>query len=265
MSIKVMNGLHLNSQKITNLADGSAATDAVTKQQLDAAVQGLSWKQPVRVATTTNGALATAFANSQTVDGVVLATGDRILLKNQTTQTDNGIYTVNASGAPTRATDNDSTAEMQSATVYVVMGTTNQNLSFTQTADNVTIGSTNVVWAQVGTGGSVYVAGNGLTESPALTFNVGAGTGITVAADAISIDPTYTGLAKRFSANVGDGAQTAITVTHNLNTRDVVVSVHDAATFDEVITDVQKTTVNTVVVTFATAPASNAYRVTVIG
>jgi hypothetical protein len=265
MSIKVMNGLNLNNQKIVSLADGSAATDAVTKQQLDAAITGLSWKQPVRVATTANGTMASAFQNGATIDGVVLATGDRILIKNQTTQTENGIYTVNASGAPTRATDNDSTAEMQSATVYVVAGTVNQNLSFTQTTDNVVIGSGNVVWAQVGTGGSVYVAGAGLTESPALTFNVGAGTGIQVAADSINIDPAYTGLAKRFSANVGDGAQTAITVTHNLNTRDVVVSVHDASTFDEVIVDVQKTTVNTVVLTFATAPASNAYRVTVIG
>jgi hypothetical protein len=115
-------------------------------------------------------------------------------------------------------------AEMQSATVYVVAGTVNQNLSFTQTTDNVTVGSSNVVWAQVGTGGSTYVAGNGLTESPAWTFNVGAGTDITVAADAISIDSAYTGLAKRFSANIGDGSTTALVVTHNLNTRDVVVS-----------------------------------------
>jgi hypothetical protein len=155
-------------------------------------------------------------------------------------------------------------AEMQSATVYVVAGTVNQNMSFTQTTDNVTVGSSNVVWAQVGTGGSTYVAGNGLTESPALTFNVGAGTGITVAADAISIDSAYTGLAKRFSANIGDGSTTALVVTHNLNTRDVVVSVHDASTFDEIIVETQKTTVNTVTLTFATAPASNAYRVTVL-
>ena len=259
-----MNGLNLNNQKITSLADGSAATDAVTKQQLDAAVAGLSWKQPVRVATTANGTLASAFANGSSVDGVSLVTGDRILLKNQTTQTENGIYTVNASGAPTRATDNDSTAEMQSATVYVVAGTVNKDLAFTQTTDNVTVGSSNVVWAQIG-GSTTYTAGNGLTESPALTLNVGAGTGITVAADTVGIDPTYTGLAKRFSANIGDGSTTAITVTHNLNTRDVLVSVHDATTFDEVFVDVQKTTVNTVVITFATAPASNAYRVTVIG
>ena len=258
-----MNGLNLNSQKIVGLADGSAATDAVTKQQLDNAINGLSWKQPVRVATTANGALATAYANGQSIDGVSLVTGDRILIKNQTTQSENGIYVAAASGAPTRATDADSSGELQSATVYVVAGTTNADKSFSQTTDNPTVGSSNIVFAQVG-GGLTYVAGNGLTESPAQTFNVGAGTGITVAADTVGIDPAYTGLAKRFSQNIGDGSTSAIVVTHNLGTRDVVVSVHDATTFDEVFVDVQKTTTNTVTITFATAPASNAYRVTVL-
>jgi hypothetical protein len=265
MSIKVMNGLNLNNQKIVSLADGSSATDAVTKQQLDAAIAGLAWKQPVRVATTANGTLASAFANGSSVDGVALVTGDRILLKNQTTQSENGIYTVNASGAPTRATDADSAAELVNATVFVSAGTINKDLSYTQTTDApITVNTTALVWAQIGIG-STYVAGNGLTESPALTFNVGAGTGITVAADTVSVDPAYTGLAKRFSQNIGDGSTTAIVVTHNLNTRDVLVSVHDATSFDEVFVDVQKTSVNTVTITFATAPTSNQFRVTVIG
>lgn len=85
MALKVMNGLDLQGQRIINMADPSAATDAVTKQYVDGLINGLSWKDSVRVATTTNGALATAFANGQTVDGVTLATGNRILIKNQTT------------------------------------------------------------------------------------------------------------------------------------------------------------------------------------
>lgn len=264
MSIKVMNGLNLNNQKIVSLADGAAATDAVTKQQLDAAIAGLAWKQPVRAATTANGTLASAFANGSSVDGVALVTGDRILIKNQTTQSENGIYVVAASGAPTRATDADSAGELVNATVYVSAGTVNKDLAFTQTTDApITVNTTALVWAQIGSS-VTYVAGAGLTESPALTLNVGAGTGITVAADTVGIDPTYTGLAKRFSANIGDGATTAIVVTHNLNTRDVVVSVHDGTTFDEVFVDVQKTGVNTVTLTFATAPTSNQYRVTVL-
>src|SRR5688500_804482 len=109
MPTKFETGIDLRGQRAVNAADASAATDLVTKQQLDNAIVGLAWKSPAaRVATTTNGTLATAFANGQTIDGVTLVTGDRILLKNQTTQSENGIYTVNASGAPTRATDADS-------------------------------------------------------------------------------------------------------------------------------------------------------------
>jgi hypothetical protein len=116
----------LGSQKITGLAAPTAGTDAANKQYVDDTVAGLSWKNEVRVATTAPGTLASAFANGQTVDGTVLATGDRILLKDQSTQTENGIYTVNASGAPTRATDADSGDEMSGAAVYVTNGTTNQ-------------------------------------------------------------------------------------------------------------------------------------------
>ena len=79
--MKVMNGLDLQSQKIVNLADPSATTDAANKQYVDNVARGLQWKAPVRVATTTNGTLATAYANGQSIDGVVLATNDRILLK----------------------------------------------------------------------------------------------------------------------------------------------------------------------------------------
>ena len=259
-----MNGFNLNNQKITGLADGSSATDAVTKQQLDAAIAGLAWKQPVRVATTANGTLATAFANAQSVDGQALVTGDRILLKNQTSQLENGIYVVQAAGAPVRSTDADSAAELVNATVFVSAGTVNKDLSYTQTTDAPITLNTTALWAQIGIG-STYVAGAGLTESPALTFNVGAGTGITVAADTVSVDPAYTGLAKRFSANIGDGAATAITITHNLNTKDVLVSIHDATSFDEVFVDINKATLNTVIATFATAPTSAQYRATVIG
>lgn len=181
-------GADMNNKNIVNLADGSSATDAVTKQQLDAAVRGLSWKQAVRAATTTNGTLATAFANGQTIDGVTLATGDRILLKNQTTGSENGIYVVAASGAPTRALDADSSAEIDSMAVFVESGTVNADRMYVLSTDNPTLGSTSLTYAQLGGSGSVYVAGSGLTESPAGTFNVGAGTGISVNADDVQIN-----------------------------------------------------------------------------
>ncbi|GAA4626648.1 hypothetical protein GCM10023196_035730 [Actinoallomurus vinaceus] len=261
MARKMMNGIDLQSQRAVNAADASNPTDLVTKQQLDAAVAGLSWKQPVRVATTTNGTLATAFASGQTIDGVTLATSDRILLKDQTTQSQNGIYIVQSSGSPVRATDADSTAELQSATVYVTSGTTNADKAYTQTTDSPTIGSSNIVWAQVG-GGTLPTAGNGLTLTGS-TLDVGAGTGISVGADTVSIDTSI--VPRKYAASIGNGSLTSIAVTHNLGTRDVGVTCYDNSTFEEVLPDVTHTDTNNVTIVFATAPTSNQYRVVVMG
>ena len=263
MSMKIGNGLDLQNQRIQNVADASSATDAVTKQQLDAAIAGFSWKQPVRVATTANGTLATAFANGQTIDGVTLATGDRILIKDQSTGADNGIYTVNSSGAPTRATDADSTSELKAATVYVTSGTVNADKSFNLTTDNVTVGTTSQSWAQVGSGGTTYSAGNGLTLA-STTFSVNAGTGIIADGTSTRIDPAYSGLSKRFSANIGDGTSTSIAVTHSLGTKDIVWSLRLNSDDSYFLTDGVATSTSVLTLTFATAPASNAYRVTVL-
>jgi hypothetical protein len=261
----VTNGLNLNNQRIVSLADPSSATDATTKQYVDNLVSGLSPKDSVRAATTANGALATAFENGDTVDGVTLATGDRILIKNQSTGSENGIYTVNASGAPTRATDFDSSSEIRGAIVAVEEGTVNgDTLWICTTNAPITVGTTSLSFTQW-TSGITYTAGAGLTLSGS-TFNVGAGTGITVNADDVAIDSTYSGLAKRYASAIGDGSTTDIVVTHNLGTRDVAVTVYDAASpYAEVDADVEHTSTNTVTVKFATAPASGAYRAVVLG
>jgi len=96
-------------------------------------------KDSVRVATTTNGTLATAYENGDTIDGIVLATSDRILIKDQSAPAENGIYTVNASGAPTRATDFDAWTEIVGAFVSVESGTVNAG---TQWLCNVVAGGT---------------------------------------------------------------------------------------------------------------------------
>jgi hypothetical protein len=264
--MKIMNGLDLQSQKIVSLADPSAATDAANKQYVDNVARGLQWKAPVRVATTTNGTLASAYANGQSIDGVVLATNDRILIKDQTTASENGVYTVNASGAPTRTADADTGGELAPGTaVTVTAGTTNGDKVFLLVSDvAITIGTTSQTWGQLGGGGTSYTGGNGISVAGSVISAVAAASGgVSVVAGGIQLDTAIA--ARKFSANIGNGAATSIAVAHNLGTKDVHVSVRTVADDSHVIADVVSTDTNTVTVTFATAPASNAYRVTVIG
>lgn len=265
MSYPVMNGLDLQLQKINNLADPSAATDAANKQYVDNVARGLHWKVPVRVATTADGTLATAFANGQSIDGVTLVTGDRILIKNQATGADNGIYTVNASGAPTRAVDADTGTELAPGTaVSVAEGTTNGDTVQHITSDAaITVGTTAQVWAQLG-GGTAYTGGNGISVvGSVITAVANAGGGVSVVAGGIELDTSVA--ARKYSANIGDGSSTTITVTHNLGTKDVVVALRQNSDDAVFLTDVVAATVNTVTITFAVAPTSNQHRCTVIG
>lgn len=150
---------------ITGGAITGTSIDGVSiKTYVDNLVAGLKPKASVKVATTANGTLATAFANGQTVDGVSLVTGDRILLKNQTTGSENGIYIVQASGAPARSTDADSGAELVSAYVFAEQGTANADRSFVCTNDAITLGSTSIVWVSFASAIGALIAANNLSD-----------------------------------------------------------------------------------------------------
>lgn len=263
MATKVTNGLDLLNQRIVNVGNPSSDQDVATKAYVDAVARGLDWKDAVVAASTGNVTVATAPAS---IDGVTLAAGSRVLLKDQTTGSENGIYTYSATGSPlVRALDADSSAEVTAGmAVTVTGGTANADRLYVLTTDTaVTLGTTALTFVQVGAGGATYTAGNGLTLT-GVDFNIGAGTGISVAADSVSIDTAI--VPRKFSANVGNGSLTAIPITHNLANRDVHVEVYTNATpWDTVICDVERTDTNTVTLRFATAPASNAYRVVVIG
>ncbi|VTU32353.1 hypothetical protein H4CHR_02994 [Variovorax sp. PBS-H4] len=235
----------LNGRKITGLADGTSATDAVTKQQLDAVSQGRDFKDSVRVASTAN---VTISAPGTAIDGVTLSNGDRVLLKNQTTASQNGIYVFNGSAAAmTRATDADTAAKLTAnTTVMVEEGTANADTQWTMTTNGaITIGTTSLAFVQTG-------AGTTYTQ----------GTGISISGGVIAVDST---VARKYSATVGDGSATSIAITHSLGTQDVHVQVRDASTNAIVEVDWVATSTTVVTLTFAVAPASNAYRVVVIG
>ncbi|EFQ84698.1 hypothetical protein HMPREF0063_10039 [Aeromicrobium marinum DSM 15272] len=262
MSRKFLTGIDLDGQKATNVADGTSPSDAVNRGQLDALSKGLVWKTPVKAATTTNITLTGA----QTIDGVSVVATDRVLVKDQTDAENNGIY-VAAAGAWSRATDLDEADEFANGVaVSVGQGSTNGDKSFVLTTDGpVTVGTTELDFGVLGGSGSSYTAGNGLDLS-GTTFYVSpkSGGGIDVDGTGVSIDPNFSGLIKRYSANVPDGS-TSATITHNLGTTDVLVQVHEVSSGEVVECDVTISSSNVVTLGFASPPASAEFRVVVIG
>ncbi len=135
---------------IAALSDGGTIATQTYVNNLIAGIR----KGSVRVATTANGTLASAFANGQVVDTITLVTGDLILLKNQTTQAENGVYTVNASGAPTRATWMDTASEIDGVYVAVEDGSQAGTLWIT-VSEVTTLGTDAIVFTQIQTSGAV--------------------------------------------------------------------------------------------------------------
>ena len=140
------------------------ATDAATKAYVDGVASGLDVKASVRVATTANVDLSEALENGDVVDGVTLATGNRVLVKNQSTGSQNGIYVVQASGAAVRATDADADAEVTPGLfTFVEEGTANGNTGWVLTTDSpITVGSTALAFSQF-SDSAALTAGSGLT------------------------------------------------------------------------------------------------------
>lgn len=167
---------------VTGLAAPSADTDAATKAYVDATAAGLTWKNAARVATTANIALT----GLQTIDGVSVAAGNRVLVKNQTLAKENGVY-VAAAGAWTRATDMDAAAEFDGAALFVQEGTLNESSGWTQTATVAAVGTDAVTFSQF-SGGAIYTWGIGLSAT-GNTINVNLGAGIAqLPSDEVGID-----------------------------------------------------------------------------
>lgn len=155
--------LPFGGNKGTGAADGTADSDLATVGQARNFAQAKDRKDGVDFATAVAGTLASSFENGDSVDGVTLVTGMRGLIKDQGTASENGIYTINASGPPTRATDADSSAKVTSGmSTWVRLGA-NANTEWTlNTADPIVLGTTALAFVQTGASTSV-VAGDGLT------------------------------------------------------------------------------------------------------
>jgi phage-related tail fiber protein len=181
--------INLNDNRITNLADPVNGMDAANKNYVDSAVQGLDPKQAVRVATTSN---ISQLSGKMTIDGIDLAVGDRVLVKDQSTKNQNGIYVV-SDGSWTRSLDADTWNELVNAYCFVEEGNTNADLGFVCTADpGGTLTQTDVTWINFSGVGST-VAGDGLSRSGNTMSVVGTKDRITVSSSGVDIASTYAG------------------------------------------------------------------------
>lgn len=264
--------------KIINLADPVASTDAANKNYVDAARAGLRLKDAVKVATTANIALS----GTQTIDGIAVSAGDRVLVKDQATATANGIYVV-AAGAWTRASDADTAAELaDGATTFVQQGTTQGNTTWAQINTVANLATDNQSWTQQGAATN-YVAGAGLTLT-GLTFDVVAADGsITVNGDSITVGNvtvakggtgattaagarTNLGAVGKYAADMGAlSVGSESNVVHGLGTSDVSVTFRRLSDGYAEDLDWRVIDANTIGVTSHIAYSAAALRVVVMG
>lgn len=251
-----------NVSKITNLPNPTAAQQAATKDYVDSLLEGLAWKDDVVVATTANLNLASP---GSTIDGITMSLSDRVLVKNQSAPEENGIYIWNgASSAMTRSADASTAVELENAVVTVGEGTS-EGSSFRQSAVNFTLDVGAVIWGTFGTvAPPASETVSGIAEI-ATQDEVDTGTDNERIVTPLKL-ATWSGRTRKATANIGDGAATQYVLTHNFNTYDVLVDVfYNSGTRGSILVDMERTSVNAVTLTFASAPTSNQFRVIVMG
>jgi hypothetical protein len=178
----------LNSQTITNLADPVNTQDAATRGFVEATAQGLDVKDSCVAATTGNITISTALNNGDTLDGVTLSTNDRVLVKDQSTASQNGIYIVGSS--PARADDLAAGADAAGMFTFVEQGTVNADNGFVCTSNkgSAVVGTNNLTYAQFSGAGQI-TAGDGLDKSGnTLSVDLKANGGLVIESTEIAID-----------------------------------------------------------------------------
>jgi hypothetical protein len=205
IATQAANSVAITGGSITGMSAPSGSSDVTTKSYVDDLVAGLKTRIITRVATTANINLSNALENGDTLDGVTLATNDKVLVKDQTDATENGIYKVVASGAASRDPDFNTVADNAGQLVIVQEGSTEADRIYLCTTDNSgTIGSVNITFSRVtpsftGTVTSVAVADSGSSEFTVSGTPITTSGTITLAVNAINVSKITNAASKGFA------------------------------------------------------------------
>ena len=222
------NNVALTGGTITGLGDPSVSSEAATKNYVDSLVAGLRTRVVARVASTADVNISTGLENGDLIDGVTLATGNRVLLKNQSTGSQNGLYTVVASGAASRDTEFDTISELAGQLILVSEGSSQQDTLWLCTTDtSATLGSSTITYTQVypssgGTVTSVGLADAGsseftITNSPVTTSGT-----INIAVNSIAATKIGSGTVSNTEFGYLDGVTSAIQT--QLNAKEATIT-----------------------------------------
>lgn len=291
--IVVRNNLDLSGQKVKNAADATAGDEYVTLSQAESLFRGINRYFTAEARATGNVDISQLNAGDA-LDGVTLATGDTVLLDQQTTASQDGLYTVGATaGTSVRLDDFDTGSAAEGVAVTVTGGSTHGDKLFVQTVEDAVVGTDGLTFTQIGAGGAS--GGAGMTSG----FDIqAADTSITVGTDDIAVNlagsgglevssgvkvkldgatltlgasglkvttPVDSSVPRKFSTST-HASSTSITITHNLGTEDVVVSVRLASgAKSAILVDWDPSSTNDIVLRPAVAPSANTWTVTVIG
>lgn len=223
--IVAVNGSGVGSLAV---ADTDYATPSYVDSQIQASLAGMAWKDDVVAASTANVALASDLENGDVLDGVTLSTGDRILLKDQTDASENGVYIVAATGAPGRAEDMNASAEFNGAVIPVGGGTSNGGTTWRVTVNDPVVGTDDITITQFG------------SDVPDATTTVAGKVELATQAEAESKSDTQRAVTpaalasftRKYAADISAATSgTVLASTHGLGaTKNLVVQIYEDGT-----------------------------------
>lgn len=244
-----------NTARAVNVPAPISGGDVANKAYVDSVVEGLSWKTAVRFTATANMNISSPSAVAETGNpATTMVSGDRILLRLQTNQEENGIYVFNSATTPlVRSSDANTTDELEQALTTITEGSL-AGYTFRQTAVNFKLDVDPITWVPF----AAPIAYASLAE-----VNAGSEPAKVISPFTLANSQFVT---RKFAATIGNNTDTYFDLTHNWNTNDVTVEIYSAMPpFDTVLAEVQRVTPDMVRVLFDFVPTTGAYRVLIRG